>query len=77
VLSRLRLAAACGITPADGTPEPGDALFTALVVDLRTGRGLTEGDPGRGRAAALREAIQRPAKIRSALRAARPTPSAG
>lgn len=81
VLSRLRLAAACGLSPGDGTPEPGDALFTALVVDLHTGRGLADGDgatAGRPHAAALREAIQRPAKLRSALRPARrPAPSAG
>jgi protein arginine kinase len=71
ILSRLRLAAACGIALA-GVPAPGDALFTALVIDLRTGAGLTDRstDTGDSPASAVREAIQRPAKLRSALRTA-------
>ena len=67
LLSTLRLAAASGLTPLGGKePAPDAALFAALVADLHTGAGLAAERPGQP--ASVRDAIQRPAKIRTALR---------
>lgn len=67
-LSRLRLAAASGLTPLGGhAPAPDAALFATLVAALRTGAGLAGGS-GQAKDTSLRDAIQRPAKIRTALR---------
>jgi protein arginine kinase len=67
LLSRLRLAAAAGLTPLGGhAPAPDAALFASLVADLRTGAGLAS--PAGGRDTSVHDAIQRPAKIRTALR---------
>jgi protein arginine kinase len=69
LLSQLRLAAAAGLSPLGGSPAPDAPLFAELVADLRTGAGLILPDanhlPG---ASPVRDAIQRPAKIRTALR---------
>lgn len=68
LLSRLRLAAGCGLTPLGGhAPAPDAALYAALVADLRTGAGLAPSTSSA--AASVQDAIQRPAKIRTALRA--------
>ena len=65
LLSHLRLAAAAELTPLGGhAPAPDAALFAALVAEMRTGAGLTAGNE----AASVQDAIQRPAKIRTALR---------
>jgi protein arginine kinase len=71
LLSRLRLAAACDLTPLGGhAPAPDTALFAALVADLRTGAGLAVSAPAASPSApSVHDAIQRPAKIRTALRA--------
>jgi protein arginine kinase len=70
LLSRLRLTAASGLTPLGGhAPAPSAPLFAELVADLRTGAGLVALDATQSPApASVRDAIQRPAKIRSALR---------
>jgi len=77
LLSRLRLAAACGLASA-----PAPHTFALLVADLRTGAGLTAfiAAPATGVApepASVRDAIQRPAKIRSVLRDAHRIQSGG
>ena len=70
LLSRLRLSAGCGLTPLGGhAPAPNAALFASLVADLRTGAGLAAPLDGATVAASVQDAIQRPAKIRTALRA--------
>jgi len=68
LVSRLRLAAAAGLAlPGARSPAPGGALFAELVAELHTGAGLsTRGDILA--TSVVRDAIQRPAKIRSALR---------
>jgi protein arginine kinase len=67
ILSALRLCAACGLLPwryeYQITAAPDDRLFAHLLAELRTGGGLT-GSEG---SAALRDAIGRPALLRSAL----------
>lgn len=67
ILSALRLCAVCGLLPwrqtYQITPAPNDRLFAHLLAELRTGGGLT-GSEG---SAALRDAIGRPALLRSAL----------
>ena len=67
ILSALRLCAACGLLPwGRGNqirPAPDDAMFAALLSDLRTGAGLT----GSETESALRDAIGRPALLRSVL----------
>jgi protein arginine kinase len=76
LLSTLRLSAACGLLPLGGrAPAPDAALFATLIADLRTGSGLLappSGDPagngGAPPAVSVRDAIGRPARIRSALR---------
>ena len=68
LLSRLRLAAAAGLTPLGGhAPAPDATLFAALVADLRTGAGLAAAPDVA--ASSVQDAIGRPAKIRTALRA--------
>lgn len=67
LLSHLRLAAGAGLTPLGGhAPAPDEKLFASLVAELRTGAGLIPraGAPP----ASVQDAIQRPAKIRTALR---------
>jgi hypothetical protein len=70
LLSALRLTAACGMTPLGGRfPAPDATLFATLIADLRTGGGLAEGaHRSQNVVPSVRDAIQRPAKIRSALR---------
>jgi protein arginine kinase len=70
LLSQLRLAAAAGLTPLGGhAPAPDERLFAALVADLRTGAGLAAPPGALGTASpSVQDAIQRPAKIRTALR---------
>ncbi|MBC8143341.1 MAG: hypothetical protein H7Y38_18090 [Armatimonadetes bacterium] len=67
ILSSLRLCAACGLLPWGRTrqirAEPGDRVFAALLAELRTGAGLTDSEG----ASALRDAIARPALLRSVL----------
>lgn len=67
ILSSLRLCAVCGLLPwrhdYQITAAPDNRLFTYLLAELRTGGGLT-GSEG---ASALRDAIGRPALLRSAL----------
>ena len=70
LLSRLRLAAACGLRLFGGDaaePAPGGALFAELVAELRTGAGLATRHDVLA-TSVVRDAIQRPAKIRTALR---------
>lgn len=68
LLSLLRLAAAAGLIPVAGRiAAPSAALFASLVADLRTGVGLTQS--ATAQPASVRDAIQRPARIRTALRA--------
>ncbi|GAB4453425.1 MAG: protein arginine kinase [Armatimonadaceae bacterium] len=67
LLSALRLAAAIGVNPfgkAEAAPDP--LLFASLVWNLHTGRVLT--DATVKPAGAVRDALHRPAKIRTALR---------
>lgn len=67
LLSRLRLAAAAGLTPLGGhAPAPDVGLFAALVAELRTGAGLAAAP--HAAPLSVQDAIQRPAKIRKALR---------
>lgn len=67
LLSALRLASASGLKPLGETPAPNAELFATLVADLHTGSGLvTPADTQRP--TSVRDAIQRPAKIRTALR---------
>jgi protein arginine kinase len=67
LLSGLRLAAAVDLTPLGGhAPAPDAALFAAVVAELRTGAGLAA--RGGGAPPSVQDAIQRPAKIRTALR---------
>lgn len=67
LLSLLRLAAAAGLTPLGGhAPAPDASLFAALVAELRTGAGLAT--PQEAAPPSVQDAIQRPAKIRTALR---------
>ncbi len=69
LLSLLRLAAASGLNAFDSPePRPDSGQFATLVAELRTGAGLAPGSSGGSEPSALRDAIQRPAKIRSALR---------
>jgi protein arginine kinase len=69
LLSTLRLAAASGLTPFGTTePRPDTRLFAILIAELRTGAGLAPANTAHEAPFALRDAIQRPAKIRSALR---------
>lgn len=67
ILSALRLCAACGLLPwrydYQINAAPDDRLFAHLLAELRTGGGLT-GSEG---TSALRDAIGRPALLRSAL----------
>ncbi|MBC8139474.1 MAG: hypothetical protein H8F28_26650 [Fibrella sp.] len=67
ILSSLRLCAVCGLLPwrydYQITAAPDDRLFAYLLAELRTGGGLT----GAEGTAALRDAIGRPALLRSAL----------
>ncbi len=67
MLSALRLCAACALLPWGRgyqiTAAPDERLFARLLAELRTGAGLT-GSEG---ASALRDAIGRPALLRSAL----------
>ncbi|MBC7808836.1 MAG: hypothetical protein H7145_22105 [Akkermansiaceae bacterium] len=67
ILSSLRLCAVCGLMPWRHDYQiktaPDDQLFAHLLAELRTGGGLT-GSEG---ASALRDAIGRPALLRSAL----------
>jgi protein arginine kinase len=63
LLSLLRLSASVGLTPA-----PDAVVFATLVMTLHTGRGLTPQPSSTSQPGALRDAIQRPAKIRTALR---------
>ncbi|MES2464317.1 MAG: hypothetical protein V4671_27465 [Armatimonadota bacterium] len=68
LLSILRLAAASGLTPFGAAePRPDTRQFAVLIAELRTGAGLAA-HPAAAEPSALRDAIQRPAKIRSALR---------
>lgn len=69
LLSTLRLAAASGLKPFD-TPEPRPETrtFATLIAELQTGAGLAPAQSAAQVPSALRDAIQRPAKIRSALR---------
>jgi protein arginine kinase len=69
LLSTLRLVAASGLKPFPSPePSPDSRLFARLIAELRTGAGLTTSRTGQAGTSALRDAIQRPAKIRSALR---------
>jgi protein arginine kinase len=69
LLSMLRLAAASGLKPFNSPePRPDTRLFAILIAELRTGAGLAAAPPAQNAPSALRDAIQRPAKIRSALR---------
>jgi protein arginine kinase len=70
LLSSLRLAAAIGLTPLGGRlPAPDTTLFATLIADLRTGGSLLDSKEQKVMASgSVRDAIQRPAKIRSALR---------
>ncbi len=63
LLSALRLAAACALASA-----PAPQTFALLVADLRTGAGLASPAYGSMEPTSVRDAIQRPAKIRSVLR---------
>jgi protein arginine kinase len=68
LLSALRLTAACDLLPFGGLiPAPDAALYASLVADLKTG-GLAAPDGGEHAPGALRDSIQRAAKIRGALR---------
>ena len=66
-VSALRLCAACGLLPWGRehqiTPAPDAETFATLLADLKTGAGLTGHETG----LALRNAIGRPALLRSAL----------
>jgi protein arginine kinase len=65
LLSTLRLSAAAKLPALGGhAPAPDAALFASLVADLHTGSRLTYPDA----VPSVRDAIQRPAKIRNALR---------
>lgn len=67
LLSRLRLAASAQLTPLGGhAPAPDATLFATLVAELRTGAGLAR--PANNAPPSVQDAIQRPAKIRTALR---------
>lgn len=69
LLSILRLAAASGLMPfGTSKPTPDSRLFASLVAELRTGAGLASTGSADDAPFAVRDAIQRPAKIRSALR---------
>jgi protein arginine kinase len=69
LLSLLRLAAAADLTPLGGhAPAPDAPLFAGLVAELRTGAGMTRARNVPVAPSSVRDAIQRPAKIRSALR---------
>ncbi len=67
ILSSLRLCAACGLLPWGRARQiyaaPDDRTYALLLAELRTGAGLM-GSEG---ASALRDAIARPALLRSAL----------
>ena len=69
LLSMLRLAAISQTANRDGVPTPNLALFATLIVDLRTGGTLTYPDNEQMSAPpSVRDAIQRPARLRTALR---------
>jgi protein arginine kinase len=69
LLSTLRLAAASGLSPFDtAEARPDSRQFAILVAELRTGAGLAPANSAQNAPHALQDAIQRPAKIRSALR---------
>ncbi|MDX1935298.1 MAG: ATP--guanido phosphotransferase [Capsulimonadales bacterium] len=70
LLSALRLVAVAGMALSGRSPVPDATQFATLIADLRTGGSLSaESDRHAGPLPSVRDAIQRPARIRSALRA--------